>query len=107
MFPVHLYNPSVSHDSAVRAAQAYLNSGATGYTNVVLNDPSQVSPNKKGNLKWTVYVKKQMAAGVNLYLQVASDHMRGITYDKNTLDVETITQEPDQWYYLFRLEFGI
>ncbi|MDB5051068.1 MAG: hypothetical protein JWO30_4139 [Fibrobacteres bacterium] len=110
----NLYHPSMSKDESARAAQAFIDSydpntnpsGGLGY-NGILVDPGQTVANTQGNLKWTVYVKKQLITGVNAYLQVASDHMRGIRYESNTLDFETLTQKPSDWYYLFRLEFGI
>jgi hypothetical protein len=109
----NLYHPSMSQAEAAKAAQKYIDSydaasstGGLGF-NGVLVDPAQTVASTEGNLKWTVYVKKELITGVNAYLQVASDHMRGIRYESNTLDFEPLTQKPSEWYYLFRLEFGI
>ena len=59
------------------------------------------------NLKWTIYVKKRLMPGIAIYAQAASDYFRGIRWEDNALDREPITREYRQWYYLFRLEFGI
>jgi len=57
--------------------------------------------------KWSFYAKKQLIHGVSLYVQVASDYLRGIDPQIFLLSDEVITSRPSQWYYLFRLEFGI
>lgn len=109
----HLYHPNRSQAEAAIAAQRFIDSydpgtmtGGVGYQGVLV-DPAQTVPSKEGNLKWTVYAKKQLVTGIFAYLQVASDHMRAIRFEDNTLDREIITQTPEHWYYLFRLEFGI
>ena len=61
---------------------------------------------KKYDWKWTVYGKKKLMEGVSVYVQAASDHMRSIRSDF-TPERRPITRTPSQWYYLFRLEFGI
>jgi len=61
---------------------------------------------KAQDFKWTIYGKKTIVKGVAIYAQVASDWLRGIDQN-NVLSELSITQRPSQWYYLFRLEFGI
>jgi hypothetical protein len=61
---------------------------------------------KKYNYKWSVYAKRKITEGVSIYAQAASDHMRSIRPDF-TPERTPITRTPSQWYYLFRLEFGI
>ena len=70
------------------------------------NHPDSVF-SSKANYKWTVYAKKRLIQGVTLYAQVASDYLRGIRWEDNTLTRETVTQQYNQWYYIMRLEFGI
>jgi hypothetical protein len=102
----HLYHPNLSPAAAAAAAQKYIDSGVLGFTGTLV-DPAETAPSTEGNLKWTLYAKKQLVSGVFAYIQVASDHLRAIRYEDNTLDREIITQKPKDWYYLFRLEFGI
>jgi hypothetical protein len=61
---------------------------------------------KDQDIKWTIYAKKRIAEGISIYAQAASDWARGIDQN-NVLTKLSITQKPSQWYYLFRLEFGI
>ncbi len=61
---------------------------------------------KDQDKKWTIYAKKQIAQGISIYGQAASDWARGIDQN-NVLTKLAITQKPSQWYYLFRVEFGI
>jgi hypothetical protein len=60
----------------------------------------------KENLKWSIYTRKTLTPGMTLYAQVASDHMRAISYDK-TIQSDLITKEPSDWYMLFRIDLGI
>ena len=64
-------------------------------------------PVRAQGTKWSFYAKKELMKGVSLYTQVASDYLRGIDYQLYFFSNETITARPSQWYYLFRLEFGI
>ncbi len=56
--------------------------------------------------KWAVYAEKTIVKGVSIFAQAASDWTRGIDQN-NVLTRLSITQRPSQWYYLFRLQFGI
>jgi hypothetical protein len=57
--------------------------------------------------KWSFYAKKQIVQGITVYTQVASDYLRGIEPQTFFFSDETVTSKPSEWYYLFRLEFGI
>ena len=80
------------------------------YWDISLSDiNSGKNPNKAikdQDNKWSVYARKTITKGVAIYTQVASDWIRGIDQNNNLTRL-SITQKPSQWYYLFRLEFGI
>jgi hypothetical protein len=61
---------------------------------------------KKDDLKWSIYARKQVTQGLNLYLQVASDHLRHIATDVRPMYTPTTYRSSD-WYWLMRLELGI
>ena len=69
-------------------------------------DSASKATKAQGN-KWSFYAKKQLLKGISIYAQVASDYLRGIDPQLYFFSNETITSRPSQWYYLFRLEFGI
>lgn len=54
---------------------------------------------------WSIYAKKSLFEGLGLYLQVASDHMRVLSFNAEPSDLD-VTRTPGQWYYLARLEMG-
>ena len=60
----------------------------------------------KARWKWTVYFRRQLINGVSLYGQAASDHLRHFDFTATPGAVPT-TEHPQDWYYVFRLEFGI
>ena len=60
----------------------------------------------KDNFHWSVYMKKTLIPGLQLYLQVASDHLRLISAGYAYIN-EPLTSEASQWYYVAKLEFGI
>jgi hypothetical protein len=64
---------------------------------------------KRDNWKWTLYAKKDLIKGVQLYAQAASDHIR--TFQINGGPEPALTpvtnQNGKEWYYLIRLQFGI
>ncbi len=72
-----------------------------------VNGPETVAKEVKDDrIHWSVLAKRELLKGANLYLQVASDHLR--TYDYNFKPIKTpITSRPGDWYYLFRLELAI
>jgi hypothetical protein len=60
---------------------------------------------KEDNIHWSVYAKKSLYEGLDLYLQVASDHMRVMSFQAEPSELE-VTRKPGQWYYLARLQMG-
>jgi hypothetical protein len=67
-------------------------------------DPFTFTP--KGNWKWTVYGKRHITDGLNIYLQAANDHLRHFNFAAIPGAVPA-TNDPSDWYYVLRLEFGI
>lgn len=57
------------------------------------------------DIHWSVYAKKTLFEGLTLYVQVASDHMRVMSFNAEPSDL-TVTRKPSQWYYLARLQMG-
>jgi hypothetical protein len=57
------------------------------------------------NLHWSVYAKRNLYEGLDLFLQVASDHMRVMDFNASPSDLD-VTRKPSQWYYLARLQMG-
>jgi hypothetical protein len=60
----------------------------------------------RDKVKWTLYLKKQLAEGLGIYFQAASDHFRPIDFNINPTE-EPVTQTWSDWYYIVRLNFGI
>ncbi|MBF0433228.1 MAG: hypothetical protein HQK83_18250 [Fibrobacteria bacterium] len=60
----------------------------------------------KDDWKWSLYLKKTLFPGLRLYAQVASDHMRAIDLWVK-YSYQPVLTNPKEWYYLFRLEYGI
>jgi hypothetical protein len=61
---------------------------------------------KGDNWKWSVYGSRSITAGINLFFQVASDHLRMLHYEARP-SYWAVLQNPTDWYYMFRLELGI
>lgn len=57
------------------------------------------------DLHWSIYAKKSLYEGLDLYVQVASDHMRVLSFDAVPSDL-SVTRKANQWYYLARLQMG-
>jgi hypothetical protein len=57
------------------------------------------------DIHWSIYAKKQIVEGLDLYVQVASDHMRVMSFNAEPSDLE-VTRKPSQWYYLARIQMG-
>jgi hypothetical protein len=56
--------------------------------------------------KWSVYGSRKIVNGVTVYAQAASDHLRHPSVGAiNSYSPWTV--RPQDWYYVFRLEFGI
>lgn len=61
-------------------------------------------------IKWSVYAKRSLIPGLDLYAQVASDHNRPMKITSDGALVpnrEPLTPKPTDWYYLVRLQMGI
>lgn len=57
------------------------------------------------DIHWSIYAKKSIFEGLNLFVQVASDHMRVMSFNAEPSDLP-VTRKPSQWYYVARLEMG-
>jgi hypothetical protein len=69
------------------------------------NDSAQGRINS-GRINWSILARRAVVKGINLYAQVANDHLR--TFDYNVqLSGQPVTTRMKDWYYLLRLEFGI
>lgn len=64
---------------------------------------------KRDNWKWTVYGKKQITKGIEIYAQAASDHTRTFHVLEGLLPtmVPITNRNGKDWYYLVRFQFGI
>lgn len=64
---------------------------------------------KQDNVKWSVYGKKEVTRGIQIFVQAASDHIRTITSDSGPFPsfVPVTNRNGKEWYYIVRLEFGI
>ncbi|MEO6095270.1 MAG: hypothetical protein ABIW76_06230 [Fibrobacteria bacterium] len=63
--------------------------------------------NHSDDIKWSVLAKKTLFPGLMVYTQIASDHMRFRDFQQELLESKTFFQRPSEWYYLFRVEYGI
>jgi hypothetical protein len=73
---------------------------------VVEND----SKVRRDNWKWSLYGKKEVTKGINIYAQAASDHIRTIGADfgaPSPTYVPITNRNGKDWYYIIRLDFGI
>jgi hypothetical protein len=57
------------------------------------------------NIHWSIYARKSLFEGLDLFVQVASDHMRVLSFNAEPGDID-VTRKPSQWYYLARLQMG-
>jgi hypothetical protein len=61
---------------------------------------------KGDDIKWTAYLKRNLFESLDLYLQVANDHIR--SQDKFAQpSFLPLTSEKEHWYYLVRLQWGL
>ena len=61
-------------------------------------------------IKWSVYAKRNVIPGIDVYAQVASDHNRAGKFNSEGAFVpsrEPLTVTPGDWYYLIRIQMGI
>lgn len=60
----------------------------------------------RDKVKWTFWLQKDVTPGLGITFQVASDHFRAMNFNlKPTF--EPITPTWNDWYYMFRISFGI
>jgi hypothetical protein len=64
---------------------------------------------KRDNWKWSLYGKKTITKGIDIYAQAASDHFRSILINGGPLSTmaPVTNRNGKDWYYLVRLQFGI
>jgi hypothetical protein len=81
--------------------------GGTG-TQVRQNYVDSLGTHRKlrDKVKWSLWMNKEITSGLGLYLQVASDHFRPMDFNLKPT-YEPVTQNWNDWYYMFRLNFGI
>ncbi len=77
------------------------------------SDPASVAAYeaaaKRDNWKWTVYGRKRITRGVEIYAQAASDHIRTFHVLEGLMPtmVPITNRNGKDWYYLIRFQFGI
>jgi hypothetical protein len=76
-----------------------------GYKEKKIEEKNRVLPTKE-KIKWSLYAKKSPIKGVNLFLQIASDHMRSVDYNIKP-SYRPVCWDWSEWYYLFRLNISI
>jgi hypothetical protein len=101
-FPNSIYYP---YDSQLGIPLPMSASGSPyDYTDEAVDaDPDAYS---KDDWKWSVYASRQIAQGLGITLQVASDHLRHVEKEVKP-SKEPATLQPDDWYYVFRLDFNL
>lgn len=64
---------------------------------------------RQDNFKWSVYASKEVTKGIQIYAQVASDHIRTFMINGGPAPalVPITNRSGKEWYYLVRLQFGI
>jgi hypothetical protein len=67
------------------------------------------SDSKRDNWKWSVFAKKEIVKGIEIYAQAASDHIRPINAEAGAMPAMTpvTNRNGKDWYYIIRLQFGI
>ncbi len=61
---------------------------------------------KGDNFHWSILGRRQLYPGLVFFMQVASDHLRLLTW-RGVFTSEPLTQKPSNWYYMTKIEFGI
>jgi hypothetical protein len=57
-------------------------------------------------VKWSVYLKRNLYAGLDLFVQAANDHFR--VQDVNAGPSFTpVTHRKSDWYYLFQFQWAM
>lgn len=64
---------------------------------------------RNDNWKWSVYTTRTVTKGLQIYGQIASDHIRTINYNRGASPTyaPVTNRNGKDWYYLVRFEFGI
>jgi hypothetical protein len=75
---------------------------------VPVDDPYayDITDARYNDWKWSVYASRRITEGVSFYAQAASDNLRHFNRSA-TPAAQPATSKSNQWYYVFRLEFGI
>lgn len=58
------------------------------------------------DLKWTVYLRKALFPGLDLFMQAANDHFRVQDYNATT-SYSPVTRSRPDWYYMVRFQWGM
>lgn len=69
-------------------------------------DSVSIHRKMRDKVKWTFWMQKDVTAGLGLTFQVASDHFRPMNFNLKPA-YEPVTQTWNDWYYMFRVNFGI
>lgn len=59
----------------------------------------------RDKVKWTFWMQKEITSGLGLTFQVASDHFRPMNFNLKPA-YQPVTQTWNDWYYMFRVNFG-
>jgi hypothetical protein len=62
--------------------------------------------NTRDKVKWTLWLQKEIMPGLGLTFQMASDHFRPMNFNLKP-SYEPVTRTWNDWYYMFRVGFGI
>jgi hypothetical protein len=62
---------------------------------------------KEDNWKWSIYAHRKIMEGISITAQAASDHLRHLDIVYAKPSGVPATTRPSEWYFVFRLEFGI
>lgn len=95
-FPTSLYQPIANQLPTLDLIQGSTDQAAYDRAN-------------RDDYKWCVYAKKEVIQGIQLYAQIASDHIRSIAYNAGPQPtfVPITNRNGKDWYYILRLQFGI
>jgi len=59
------------------------------------------------DIKWSVFLQKQVVRGLDLRLQVARDHLRLVDHVEKRLFYRENIRTQDQWYWMVQIAYGI
>jgi hypothetical protein len=95
------YEEACSYDAACTLIRANFETRYDVHT-LELQDEA-----KKDNWKWSIYAHRKIMEGISITAQAASDHLRHLDIVYAKPSGVPATTKPSEWYYVFRLEFGI